>query len=724
MKVFELHFNPPPQSKRGTGQAKAKEDLIFDSFCYEPENIYEKRLGSLFVVGELKNTLPQNLKFLHNVANFIKKQYFSSPVRFSPETALKESLKKANEFLEGIAKRGDVSWLGNLSLAVFNLTQRQKPGQTAELNFTKVGAMKILLLRTGQIIDIGKNLEFSEIEPYPLKIFGNIVSGKLAEGDILLLLTQDLFSVFSEGQVLSKKKSRKSKKDKSKPFQSFSLIEKIALISPFDEKKLKNVLKTEEEKLERACGTCLLCVVTKEALAEKTKPAAFTFQKEAEKFSIQQVLLQTIRQIKNSGLILLGKLSIVKDFLKKSPKESRLPIEQTKVKLGAKISEMKIFLAKSIVIHPKSISAGAYSALKKNVVLFLFLTFFVSLGFFIFQKQEKETLQEYQAVLTSVEEDIMKAENFSLLKNERQAFAILKKAREDILPLTKTKSAVLEDAEAAKNFIEEKLENISRLEKISDPELFFEFEQKEFFPQKMVFFKESLYFFSPYVKNVFKLNKDAEKTLLETEQNFNTAAALDNSLLFFKAPDSVSFLMDDRFEESFSIKPPYPNFTPRSLAVFGLNLYFLDGENGEIIKYQAPISEGKDNHQLWLKNEAPPRNKVTGAKSMSIDDSVWVLNENNAISRYYKGSLEETITLDLFPALKDVSKISAKANLLYLLEPVQERIIVLTKKGEVLKQFQSEKFNNLLDFAVSEDQKTIWLLNGSKVYKINVDLAI
>ena len=32
MQVFEFHFNP-----------KAKTDSSFDSFCYEPENIYEKK---------------------------------------------------------------------------------------------------------------------------------------------------------------------------------------------------------------------------------------------------------------------------------------------------------------------------------------------------------------------------------------------------------------------------------------------------------------------------------------------------------------------------------------------------------------------------------------------------------------------------------------------------------------------------------------------------------
>ncbi|KPJ71313.1 hypothetical protein AMJ50_02340, partial [Parcubacteria bacterium DG_74_3] len=57
MQVFELYFNAGLQS-----------DLIFESFCYEPENIYERRVGSLFMVGALKNALPKNHYFLNKLS--------------------------------------------------------------------------------------------------------------------------------------------------------------------------------------------------------------------------------------------------------------------------------------------------------------------------------------------------------------------------------------------------------------------------------------------------------------------------------------------------------------------------------------------------------------------------------------------------------------------------------------------------------------------------------
>ena len=263
MQVFEFHFNPrlrPPFAKASAGKqgfgGQAKEpDLIFDSFCYEPENIYERRMGSLYLVGLLKNALPKNLRFLEKLQKVIKEKYYKSTI-LTPEKSLRESLKEANEFLEEIAKRGDVSWLGNLSFAVLAL-------KNFKLNFTKVGEIKIFLLRAGKIIDIDKKLKFQDIEPYPLKIFGNIVSGKLAEGDLILVLTQEIFSAFAEGYGgfnIARSKASKS----GDFFYEESILGKILSLTPFTETGLKDILNGKKEELSKISGVCLAISLRKE----------------------------------------------------------------------------------------------------------------------------------------------------------------------------------------------------------------------------------------------------------------------------------------------------------------------------------------------------------------------------------------------------------------------------------------------------------------------------
>ena len=230
MQIFEFHFNP-----------KDKTNLIFDNFYYEPENVYERKLGNLCIVGSLKYTPPKNVKFLDNLAKTIKENYYQASI-YAPKKSLEETLKRANDFLEKIAKEGDVSWLGNLSLSVISL-------KDLELNFTKVGDLKIFLLRNNQIIDIEQKLKFDEIEPYPLKVFGNIVTGKLAENDIILVLSKETAEIF----------------------QNEKLLEKIVSISTCEQHIIEKILNSKKEQLLKNPGICLLIALTKKSLDKEKK---------------------------------------------------------------------------------------------------------------------------------------------------------------------------------------------------------------------------------------------------------------------------------------------------------------------------------------------------------------------------------------------------------------------------------------------------------------------
>jgi hypothetical protein len=236
MQVFELHFNP-----------KAREEgRCFDSFVYEPENLYERKLGNLYMAGGMENVLPQNSGLLEKIASTIKKEYYLSHQR-SPDHSFRESLKKANEFLSGLAKEGNVSWLGNLNLAVLGL-------KDFVLSFSKVGNVKILLLREEEILDISQNLEFQNVDPYPLKMFSSVAVGNLVPGDRILILTKDVFEAFKQEDLL-KELGRISK-----------------------EKELKSLFKSKEGLLSELSGICLLVILTTESLLETNYPQAVVFR--------------------------------------------------------------------------------------------------------------------------------------------------------------------------------------------------------------------------------------------------------------------------------------------------------------------------------------------------------------------------------------------------------------------------------------------------------------
>lgn len=637
MQIFEFHFNP-----------KLSENLIFDSFCYEPENIYERKIGSLYMVGSLRDVLPKNLHFLERLQKLIKEKYYLRTIS-TPEKSLKESLKETNEFLEGVVKRGDVSWLGNLNFVVISL-------KDFKLNFTKVGGIKIFLLRRGQVTDIDKKLRFQDIEPYPLKVFPNLVSGKLAENDLILVLTKEI----------------------SEFFQTEGILNEIAKFGRFSEREFKEILEEKREMLSKVSGICLAIVLTKEVFLGKKEAILPQVKKE---FSLREVFSPIFKFVK--GL--------------KKPVLPKIP------KIGA--------------LKPKLTVPKIKVELNKNLILALALILTLIIGFLFAQLEERQKIKTYQKDLEEIEEKINSAEGFLILKTPKtqaEANSLLKEGWDKITSILKDASGLPNSFSAQvfdlRDEILDKLYTLNELEEIEKPELFFEFKAEKFIPQNFLVSKDNLYFFSPYSKNLFKLDKNKNEEIVSIDKKFNLASNFDDSILFFTKPNQLTILTD-RGPSSINLLEPYPDFNYDDFSIFKGNLYFFDKKAGQIVKYPYKGNFEWGNPEFWLK-------KSIIGKSIAVDGSVWVL-EKNAISKYYAGVIQEKIEPDIFPQLEEFSKIfTSSLPYLYILEPVQKRIIILDKAGQIIKQFRSESFDNLLDFAVSESGKIIWLLNGMKVYQI------
>jgi len=673
MEVFELHF-----------KKKTEEDLDLDSFCYEPENIYERRLGSLYLVGELKNALPQNEKLIHKIAQTIKAKFYVLPID-SFDKSFEESLKAANNFLTEEVKEDNVSWLGNLNLAIIAV-------KNFDINFSKVGNIKILLLRKGQINDIGERLKFQEIEPYPLKIFSNVATGKLIQDDQLMILTEEAYQTFSiETQ----------------------LVNEIAQIPVEDKsyaRNLKRILKQKEKILSQISGICLLITITPELLPKRE----FLFEKEAPVFAISQIfkpLTDRIRNlVKNTRKITSKKTMDIKekfsDIQAKGKKEAKTIFKNPFSYLLARINSLKNMRLPKL---PNYSSLIANKQGKKKVYLIAAFVLILALGFLIFKTGTQRELKADQARLIQIQEQVDSAKSL-MPTDAKKANELLKEAFSQILDLESGASlAIKSDAQKVENDIEKNLYTLNKLMIIDDPQLLYEVDPKTFIPQKMVILSADLYLFSPISQNLFRINAKGEGSLIPTQEKFNLATTSDNVILFEK-PNRVIPLE----QEPFSLTLPSPETDFIDLAFFKNNLYFLDAKTNEIIKY---LFSGSLEGTNYLNSNTK---KATGGISMTVDGSVWVLNENNEIYRYYTSQYQDTLKFDTFPTVKKFQKIFASFLLpyLYILEPAENRIIIATKTGQIVKQFKSDKFDNLKDFSVSGDGKTIYLLNGLKVYKI------
>ena len=663
MQVFEFRFSPKKQS-----------DSVFDGFCYTPKTAYEKRAGNLYMVGALRNALPQNERLLEKTARVIKEKYYRSSSN-SPEKSLKDSLKEANIFLQGVGKKGDVSWLGNLSFATLSL-------KNYELNFTKVNDIKIILMRQGQIIDIDRKLKFTDVSPWPLKVFGNIISGKLAENDVVMVLNEE---------VLEK-------------FKSENLLNIISKIRPFNWKNLKSVLDKKNERLLNISGICLMIFLTKEILSGKKETISPKIPKK--EFSFKEVF------------------SPITELFKKIFKKPKFltPVKKTRTK-PAKFSKIKVRTPKS--------------KFSRNLVLVSIFLLFLIGGFSVFEKQQKKQMEIYKSDLEKIEENILKAENYLVLietrpQAARNANFLLKESWEKLSPYLEILATLPKNIADQVNSIYDKIsEDFSKLNnviEIPDPQQIFEFSAKPdgetqgFIAQKIILSDGNLYFYSPYSQNLFELNLSNNDSKAYTApmakgNTINSAGLLNGSIILFSKSENLVTFKDGKFGDVITLKNPFSEFGFSNFFPYKGNFYFLDKATGEIIKYPYLGGMKWGPPETWLAENAK---KPIEGRSMAVDGSIWVINKDRSIAQYYSKYLQKTLNIDVFPEPTDLSKIITSNNLsyLYLLEPAQKRIIITDKLGLVIKQYRSDKFDNLLDFAVSNNGKEIYLLNGLRVYKI------
>jgi hypothetical protein len=380
MKVFEFYFNP-----------RAKKDVVYDSFVYEPENIDKKRLGNLYIVGELLNTIQQDAHFLKNLAKIIEQGYYDGT---NSEQGLRIGLKKANEFLGEEIKKGKVNWLGNLNLAVISF-------QALVLNFTKIGDIKILLLRTTdalnplvhsevEIMDIGTNLEFQNVTSSSSKIFGNIVSGKLSPEDKIIVLTKNAFELFKKND----------------------LIKKISQAP--NEKALKQIFKEKKQILSEISGICLLI---------------FSLSSPAQNPSAAKKIL-----------LYLGK------FRLSLPRFTLLNTKPFIERLGA----------------AKRHLTGFTPSCKKLFVLILFLALILISGHFIFKGVEEQKLEPVKQALEDARAKVNQAENALIFKDEQRAEVLFQEALETISPFLEQKFHLQEEILFLQKSIEQGIESIDK----------------------------------------------------------------------------------------------------------------------------------------------------------------------------------------------------------------------------------------------------------------------
>jgi len=212
---------------------------------------------------------------------------------------------------------------------------------------------------------------------------------------------------------------------------------------------------------------------------------------------------------------------------------------------------------------------------------------------------------------------------------------------------------------------------------------------------------------------------DNSLTILDkiTLEISDAAVNLKNNQLIIASSDNQLYSINGNTLAKISAKMPAELQQIDKLSFFNGRLYLLDKASKNIfrlIQYGSSFSSPS----VWLKKNID----VSQIASMSVDGKVVLLENNGKILILETGNQGEELRLNINPPLESPAVLfsNEKTKNMYVLDSQNKRLLVLSKNGDLINQYYSDFFNNLKDLAIDESSGNAYLLNGAKIYVINI----
>jgi len=764
--------------------SKKEGKAFCDTFVYEPENIQEQSLGNLYIVGGISSQISENSSYLINLlASIIKKEYYLNSQRTSFE-ALESALHKANMTLADFTESGNTSWLGNLNMIVavwqgealhFSLTGKIKAflirddkitdiGQNLPKNETKPHPFKTFANIASGSLEENDKIIFATPE-----IFQNFSSETL----------KNIFSIGTNEEALRKIENFFQKEKIKENLAMLTLEikkeilpkEEIALpqikIEPEQETK-QEIIKEKEKKLtledilsDHLKGKKQEEIYSEEIYSEEKILDDEGYQIKQSKKEIifakissivpffknaliefRNILLTLIKFIKIKSIPWMSSIlkktfsilrKIVNSFLEKAKPRTEESRFEASLQNDIDNKEEHIKKEKNLLqrIKAKWNSFPFSSRLLLSTSLILTILFIGSVILLSQKKTHEINLTRYSEILAQANQKEDEAEAALIYQDEKKARKSLKESQK-LLEQILNSNYLQEEAKKLEAKIQEQLKKIDHIVEISEPKIIYDFKnlKPEIEIKELLHFNNLLFSYNPTNNKIYKYDT-AENVGLSAKIDSNNlgrlqkATVLNNGRLVFYTDEPGLAIFDSNRDE---LKKLDTSLTKeissaedlKDISSYGTNIYLLDTNNNQIWKHTA-ILGGFSKAKPWIRpNEG---SDFTNAVSLAIDGAIYILKKDGTVLKYLSGYKKEFTLKEINQPIEQATEIytlPGYANL-YILEPKNKRVLIFDKKeGEIIKQYFSEKFNNLQGLVALEKEKKIYLLNETEIVEIEM----
>lgn len=762
---------------RGREHEAEKGKIFCETFSYQPENVEEICLGNLYIAGRIESDSSEPSHILNLLSAVIKREYYSQPKR-KPANSLREGLKKANATLADLIKTADTDWLNKTSFICIAMAGNNlyftKVGE-AKILLLRDAAMTDL----GKKL-ISDHEKTSPQKAFQSIASGKICLGDqiiLTTADVFRHISQKgLKQILERKDVAQLEKTLQETKDISS--QGIIIVEAVSgeKTSPPDtETIIISVPQKQTAQFQHTKQPNKIISTLRKSSENVASEASLVFKSFALK--TRGSLLRIKDRVRHTNNPAYQGKTTHFDGREKEQGEEKRPSGRLSVspapqptpppqpplivpaekKYPEKIIMMDVSNEKEEILHlenaarsdkKSTIAAEPHLAAKENrpTLAKPAENFSHPLNTTWSQKIGRlARSQGWQSRNNSAQTEIP--------QNLPVSLPILASRRTMALPLSqkyfphktalaaaiflviliagganyflhqKYQKQVAQTTNASQKF-EAELRNIRKINLIEEPAIFADpSQEKESFSSSfLAVSKDNLLSIDPQTPTLYlRAVENAEngkfiETSMPTEKRWSGAALLDENTIVL-ADSEKNFYQYDFSNKKISplpLKLPFDQIEIADFLIYSNNLYILDYENQQIIK-----CPDLGQCQSWLKDEI----SIPSPSSFAADGSIYILNPpENTLLRYYNGRPEETFQLKISPNLSTVTKIKTGKgiNNLYLLDPPGQRVVVINKKGELIKQYISPKFTNMTDIEINGDESLLFVAANNKIYKVNL----
>lgn len=691
----------------------------------------KNQMGRIFALIEILNPWHPNAQIGQTIINTLVREYYKQS-NSNELINFENALKKVNEKLVEITQRGETDWIGKINACLVLVTK-------GKIHLAYTGKIKAYLWRSKKILPI-INPKETYTYNHPLKTFSSVISGDLKLKDKIFFSTNLLFDFINSSkleQILSEQdiaqigaqianilKSRNTK-------QANCILIEMGIVRQ-EETQLPEVIYLDQEQF------VLFSQSLKKSFTNLKKSGVAIGAWFGKIFGKSQVLYRDKILPKGKNLIVKSKEYTQKHLIKNkdydrqkqtldkpehpkpslninyyntSSKKFILYLKKALDCLGAGIR--KIFDLLRLAFKPKNRSKTFIIIAAVLIVIFI-----ANIGYLKRVNKNRANATKTEQILTNLENKRDDVSLALITGDDEKAQNLLAEIQTELMNLNYDNSFE-ERVAALKKEVQEKLDKLSQITRLDQPQSSKVFENADLF----TYLNDEITTVSSSNNKILSSSTDNDSTPVEIVQ-IPTSSGLaktlckkDNQAFIYTFQKSL-YLLDGKDLNVLNNKDnSWENAD--AMANFSDNIYLLDAGTGQINKY---TQEGEEFSQA---NEYidPSTIDIKQGVDLAIDGYIYVLKKDGSIVKILLGKLDN-FNLSGIPepssTITNPKKIYTDENIdsLYVLDG--NRILELDKSGKFISQFAfSDEITDIKDFYINPNEKVLYVLNDNKIYKYN-----